>query len=117
MNYKGFDFSVLFQGIGKVSGYYTQGFWETPRQGAYVGFHKKAWTKERYANGEEILYPALGTTQNTNHRLNDFFVMSRAFIRLKNIELGYTLPKNSLKVIGIQTARIYVGRSESIYMG
>lgn len=35
--------------------------------------------------------------------------MSRAFIRLKNIELGYTLPKNSLKVIGIQTARIYVG--------
>lgn len=109
VNYKGFDFSVLFQGIGNVSGYYTQGFWETPRQGAYVGFHKKAWTKERYANGEEILYPALGTTQNTNHRLNDFFVMSRAFVRLKNMELGYTLPKNALKVIGIQNARIYVG--------
>jgi len=39
---------------------------------------------------------------------NDFFIMDRSFTRLKNIELGYTLPESGLKTLGINKLRIYV---------
>ena len=68
----------------------------------------QAWTPERFANGEEILYPALGSAPGTSQKPNDFFIMDRSFLRLKNIELGYTLPKGLLKKVGINSTRIYV---------
>ena len=34
--------------------------------------------------------------------------MDRSFIRLKNIELGYTLPQNALRAIGVKKLRVYV---------
>ncbi len=107
--YKNFDFTVFFQGVGKYSSNYAaQGVYEYIIKGTYFDYHKNAWTAERYANGEKITYPALSTHSNTNHVANDFFIMDRSFTRLKNIELGYTLPKGSLKRLGVQNLRIYV---------
>ncbi|MDP4207057.1 MAG: SusC/RagA family TonB-linked outer membrane protein, partial [Bacteroidota bacterium] len=109
-NYKGFDFTIFFQGIGKFSGTYgSNGVYENMCQGTYYDYHMNAWTLERYLNGEKITYPALSTVTTTNHVANDFFVMSRAFTRLKNMELGYTLPKSGLKALGINKLRVFVG--------
>ena len=76
--------------------------------GFFSDYHLQAWTPERFANGEEILYPALGSAPGTSQKPNDFFIMDRSFLRLKNIELGYTLPKGLLKKVGINSTRIYV---------
>ncbi len=109
VDYKAFDFTTFFQGIGKYSSNYAQqGVYEYIIRGTYFDYHKTAWTPERYANNEKITYPALSTHSTTNHTANDFFIMNRSFIRLKNIVLGYTLPSGSLKRVGVQKMRIYI---------
>lgn len=108
-NFKGFEFSVFMQGVAKYSSNYAaQGVYENIIRGTYFGYHKTAWTPERYAAGEEITYPALSTRTTTNHRGNDFFIMNRSFIRLRNVELAYNLPKSLLQAWGLQGVRVYV---------
>ena len=110
LDYKGIDFTIFFQGVSKYSHFSgtTQNVYEWTKEGTYYNYHKRAWTKERYENGEKITYPALHTGDNVNTRANDFFVFDRSFIRLKNIELGYTLPQRWLRAIGISKVRVYV---------
>ena len=108
LNYKWFDFTVFLQGVGKYSSYYSgQGVHENIYQGTFFKYHKTAWTAERYAAGQKITYPRLSTGETCSKIENDFFVMDRAFIRLKAIELGYTLPSNALRAIGINKLRVY----------
>ena len=108
LNYKWFDFTVFLQGVGKYSSYYSgQGVYENIYQGTFFKYHKTAWTAERYAAGQKITYPRLSTGETCSKIQNDFFVLDRAFIRLKAIELGYTLPSNALRAIGINKLRVY----------
>ena len=109
VNYKWFDFTIFFQGVSKYSGYFSgQGVNEDNLQGTFFQWHKTAWTAERYAAGEKITYPRLSTGATPSRQANDFFIMDRSFIRLKNIELGYTLPQNALRAIGVKKLRVYV---------
>lgn len=109
VNWKDFDFSFLFSGIGKVSRtYLSAGAIEYTKSGFYSDYHLEAWTPERYANGEEIKYPALSSRAGVSHRSNDFYTMDRSFLRLKNIELGYSFPKSLLNKIKVSNARVYV---------
>lgn len=89
--YKNFDFNALFQGIGD---YWTidmsEGRIEYTFEGIYTEWHKTAWTPERYANGENITYPALSAKKNSNHEASNFFLENKSYLRLKNVEIGYT---------------------------
>jgi TonB-linked SusC/RagA family outer membrane protein len=106
--WKNFDVYIFFQGLSKFNSTFTpQGVYEFTIRGTYFPYHKTAWTEERWRNGEEITYPALSTQQNVNHVANSFFVFDRSFIRLKNFEVGYTLPNNSLKILGVSNMRIF----------
>ncbi|MDP4205736.1 MAG: TonB-dependent receptor [Bacteroidota bacterium] len=116
VNFMNFDFSIFFQGVGKYSRYYNgPGVVEYTKNGTYFDYTRNAWTLERYLNGEKITYPALSTHATSNHVPNDFFIMNRAFTRLKNIELGYTLPKEALRVIGVSQMRLSVG-GQNLYV-
>ncbi|MGO1671043.1 MAG: SusC/RagA family TonB-linked outer membrane protein [Sphingobacterium sp.] len=110
IGFRGFDASVFFQGVGRYASPWgaPQGVHENIVRGTYFGYHKTAWTAERYANGEDITYPALSTQSNTNHVNNDFFIMNRSYLRLRNIELAYTLPAGLLQPIGLRVMRVYV---------
>lgn len=109
LSWRNLDFSFLFSGVAKVSKYYSNfGVTEIGLVGFYTGYHLNAWTAERYNSGRKIEYPALSANTTTSMTANDFFVMDRSFLRLKNIELGYTLPKLLLEKIKIQKLRIYV---------
>jgi len=115
LQYKGFDLTTFFQGVGKYSrNYADQGVYEYIIRGTYFGYHKTAWTPERFANGEKITYPALSTHTTTNHRANEFFIMDRSFIRLKNIELAYTLPAGLLNKLGVGDIRLYISAQNLI---
>lgn len=108
--YKGLDFSVLFSGLGRYSKYYSgQGVFETTMEGTYYDWHRNAWTEERWLNGDKITYPALGYQLGTSHVANDFFIQNRSFLRLKNVEIGYTLPAKALSFMGVTRLRIYAG--------
>lgn len=109
LNFKGIDFNVLFSGLGRYSKYYSgQGVVEWTKQGTYFDWTRNGWTEERYKNGEKITYPAISTTKTVSHTENDFFIQNRSFLRLKNIELGYTLPERFLKKVGVKALRVYV---------
>ena len=109
VEYRGWDAYVFFQGLSKFNSMFaTQGTYETTHRGSYFDYHKQAWTEERRQNGDKITYPALSTGINVNHRGNSFFIFDRSFARLKNAELGYTLPSGTLRILGIHKMRVFL---------
>lgn len=105
---KGFDISVLFQGIDKFSRNYDG--WGTNENmgvgGAYFDDHLGRWSKERYEAGEKITRPRLGS--GISHYSNDYWIMNASYLRLKNVEIGYTFPFDWTRHIGAQQVRLYV---------
>lgn len=116
VDWKGIDFSLHFSGIAKASRLYNNspGVTEFNGEGVYVDWHRHAWTAERYAAGEKIEYPALATVSGVSHLPNDFFIMDRSFLRLKTIELGYSLPQRWLRKIGMKKVRVYISGNNLI---
>ncbi len=106
-NYKSFDFNILFQGLGGFSSIIGgTGIWETDFDGVYGSLHENAWTQERFENGQEITWPALSLARSVNHEPSDFVNFDRQFIRLKNLEIGYTLPLAITRAIRSEHTRI-----------
>ncbi|HHU25047.1 MAG TPA: SusC/RagA family TonB-linked outer membrane protein [Bacteroidales bacterium] len=89
--YKNFDLYFMFQGIADYWAMdMSNGRVEYRFEGIYTEWHKTAWTAERYANGEDITYPALSAKKNSNHEASNFFLEDKSYLRLKNLEIGYT---------------------------
>jgi TonB-linked SusC/RagA family outer membrane protein len=106
ITYKSFDLSFLFQGVGSYSTIIGgQGVWETDFDGVFGELHKNAWTQERYDNGEKITAPALSLAQTVSHEPSDFIQYDRSYLRLKNLELAYSLPASLLKRISAEKLR------------
>ena len=106
VTYKSFDLNFLFQGIGK---YETRiggiGVWETDFDGVFGSLHSQAWTKERYESGATITSPALSLAKTVNHEASDYNIYNRCYLRLKNMEIGYTLPAGLSKAISTEKIR------------
>lgn len=113
LQYKGFDISCLIQGIGKYSKCYSgAGIYEELSAKAYFDMHLNRWSEERYARkmqGENITisHPRLVNSDSPSHKMNDYYIMDASYVRLKNIEIGYTLPQNISKYIGASNIRFY----------
>jgi len=106
LHYKGWDLHVLFQGLGNYARLMSGiGIWETNYDGVFTSLHAHAWTPERYANGEEITYPALSTQATSSQVNSSFNVFNRSYLRLKNVELGYTLSGRAAQLIGAKQVR------------
>lgn len=110
--YKGFDFSVQFQGIGQASRNFNYFIPEAPDgfAGYYNGVHRQSWTEERYLNGEPIEHPALHTSSsNSSYMGNDYYIQDRSFLRLKMVELGYSIPESLTQKLNLfKSARFSV---------
>ncbi len=109
VRYKAFDFSFMLQGVSKYSSVYSgAGVYEYDYDGVFGSLHSNAWTAERYASGEKITYPALATQKNSNHESSDFFLYDRSYLRLRYVELGYTLPVKWSSAISADKMRLSV---------
>ncbi|GAB3280645.1 TonB-dependent receptor [Larkinella harenae] len=107
VTYKNFELSILFQGVGNYATMYSgTGVWETDFDGVFGALHRNAWTPERYAAGEPITAPALSLAQTVNHQPSDYYLYNRAYLRLKNAELSYTLPPMLARTIRADRARV-----------
>ena len=108
--YKQFDVSVLFQGVFNVSNYFT-GFGVYENSNNVPDYRSRmvdAWTPERAAAGLPITFPALSTSQSSSEALpNSFFLENTSYLRLKNAEIGYSLPTSIAGKIGAQRIRFY----------
>lgn len=103
-DWKGFDFSMFFQGQAGNKIYDGTRRLEI----ALVNFQSKYMDRfhaEKNPNGS---YPRV-TIQDTNNnnRINSFFLHDGSFIRLKNIQLGYTLPRSVLNKLTFSKLRVF----------
>ena len=106
-NWKKWDFSFLFHGVKNSSQFLSGiGAYENEGKGIFNDIHMNAWTPERYASGQEISYPALSLSRSTNHVSNDFFLTDRSYLRLRNVEVAYTLPDQLSGKINSEKIRV-----------
>jgi TonB-dependent starch-binding outer membrane protein SusC len=116
-NYKGFDLSVFFQGVGDV--YRYNGFRANGEFMGGTGSNQWTSTLNRWTptNPSTTMPRAVRADPAQNNRFSDRFVESAAFLRLKNVQLGYTLPKTLTQKLGfINGARVYVGGTNLLVM-
>ncbi|NDV82518.1 TonB-dependent receptor [Bacteroides sp. 51] len=104
MAYKGFDLSILFQGAaGGV-------FYQDTESGDFGNFLKSFYDKRWTEDNPTASYPRTYNRSNEYwvNQKNTFWVRKSDYIRLKNIELGYTLPQTLTKRVNIEHVRFYV---------
>ena len=111
VEYKGLDLSVLLQGVAGVTGM-LDGFggWAFRRD-----CNIQKWQAEgRFDPANPTRYPAyprledLSNSTTPNIVTSDFWTQDASYIRLKNIQLGYTFPKKMLQAAKISNLRVYV---------
>ncbi len=114
-NVKGFDLSISVQGVanrdvvigsGANTVFDAQNF-EFLDGGNAQAFeqHLNRWTPSNAANAT---YPRLSVGSNTNNqRASSFWVRSMDYLRLQNVDLGYTIPSNWTNKIKLNSVRVF----------
>lgn len=103
-NYKGFDFSTVLQGVAGVKAMVPAEIaWAFYNGGKVTTKYLDRWTPEN-ANGS---MPRMSMSNESNHKISSFWVKDASFLKMRNVQLGYSLPKNILKHYGIQKLRLY----------
>ena len=109
--WKGFDMNILFQGAAGRKDYWINIFnnvnFSAQRYASTLSHWENPWSVEN-RQGE---WPRLGGSSNREE--TTFWLDDLSYLRLKNVQLGYTLPKNLLIRIGIESVRIY-GSAENL---
>lgn len=104
--FKNFDFEMFWQGIAKrdyaAGGSSFWGFtseWDTPLKSAL-----DYWTTDN----TDAYFPRPNWNNGGNRQTSDRYLQNAAYLRLKNITLGYTIPQILLRKAGISRLRIYL---------
>lgn len=118
-DWKGFGFSVMFQGVDRVSRYYdAEAMYAFVNGGKVKEHHLKRWNPavSEADNLRNAKYPLLHYDEYGNHnqRKNSFFLKDGSFLRLKNIELSYSLPQTLIKSWAMSELRFYVNANNLI---
>jgi TonB-linked SusC/RagA family outer membrane protein len=116
LTYAGFDLNIFGQGVGKRSNYLSGTgavpFASNDFAASLLEHHKDYWRTDNPNATFPRLLPA--GSGGANYNISTHWIRSAAYFRIKNIALGYTLPKNVLQSIGIASMRIYVSASNLI---
>ena len=109
-DWNNFFFSAFFQGVGKQKWFPSNesGFWGqynrpyNPLPKWHLGNY---WTED---NPDAYLPRYAGYTPSLRETISDRYLQNIAYIRLKNIQVGYTIPQHLIKRAGMQNVRVYV---------
>lgn len=118
-NYKNWGFSFMFQGVDHVSRYYdAEAMFAFINGGKVKEHHLERWNpaeSEAY-NLAHAKYPLLHYNDYGDHnqRQNSYFLKNGAFLRLKNIELSYTLPERWSHKVGMSDCRLYINANNLV---
>lgn len=107
-DYKGFDLSIFFQGVGKRTLFRTgeygmpwSDWWRQPP----AFYYQKTWNEDR----PDAQLPRLshGDIRFWNYQASTLQKINAAYIRLKNLQIGYSLPESLISKVSISKARVY----------
>lgn len=109
--YKGFDLNLFLQGVAGVKGFLN----DNAGWALYSEGNIQKWQMEgAFDPANPQRYPEyprlsnLGNTIGVNNQTSDFWVRDASYLRIKNIQLGYTLPKSLLSRTLISNVRFYI---------
>lgn len=106
-SFKGFDFSMTWSAATMTSRYlrdiYREPFGATNSRSLMKYMVTDSWTPEK---GNNALAPAISFTNKSNNYVDsDLWLRDASYIRLKNMEIGYSLPKKALEKMKIKSLR------------
>ena len=109
LNYKDFSLSVLGQGVANVKVYLG----EEAAQAFFDNSVPRDWQKDNWTpENQGAIYPKLYLPSDARFKYNSydssFWLFDASYFRIKNITLGYTLPTEVQKILGVTNARVYI---------
>lgn len=105
LGYKGIRLNAFFQGVGKADGYLDSHYVIPCVNSSAV----KEWQLDYWTEANPgAAFPRLSTTSTNNTQHSTWWMKSAAYMRLKNIQVGYTLPKRWSEKMGLKECFVYV---------
>lgn len=110
-DFKGFDISAFFQGVGKRE-MWGNGFLAIPGYNSSDGAMPAAivdnyWTPQNTTAFYPAAYNNAASNLNNNMQIQDRYLLNMAYLRLKNLTVGYTLPQSLVRKVSIGSLRVY----------
>lgn len=105
LEYSNFDLNFLFQGVNGIDRIFMENGnlpMEDDRSNV-LSYWMNRWTPENPSN----VLPRIGGVNNG--LVSSFYVQDASYLRLKNLEIGYSIPDNVINSLGISKFRVYAG--------
>lgn len=110
-SFKGFDLSMQIQGVGKANGYLfgpgIMPFSVGNLGGTILEPNKDRWTPEN----PNAQFPRLAFGESNNEQASRFWMKDASYLRVKNIQLGYTFPGTMMNKIAVKNLRVFANGS------
>ncbi|WP_435371637.1 TonB-dependent receptor, partial [Parabacteroides goldsteinii] len=104
-DYKNFDLNMFFQGIGQKDRVIMDNFVRPFYDSSIFEHHLDYWTPENTgAKYPRILNKDDGTH---NYQQSDYWMINAGYFRMKNLQIGYTIPREILRPAGFDRVRVY----------
>ena len=110
LKYKGFDLTVFFQGVSNVDVEnvvkYSTDFWSVRENNSNKGTRLlNAWSP---SNPTSTIPALTSSDANAEGRFSTYYVENGAYCKLRNLQLGYTIPKSITKKFYVSNLHLYV---------
>jgi TonB-linked SusC/RagA family outer membrane protein len=108
LEYKNIDFNIFFQGVAGNKIFNENRLLEYVTKNFDQAFYDNRW----HGEGTSSTYPSVLINAGDPRTPSSYYVESGSYFRIKNIELGYTLPKSILSALHIEKIRFYVNAQD-----
>ena len=106
--WKGFDISALLQGQLGIKTYWQSAAYNTPTVRYGYQINKEVADGRWYEGRTDATYPRLLVNTDTrNTQLSDFYLQNRSFLKIRNVQLGYTIPQALTQKVHVERVRVY----------
>lgn len=107
LRFKGFDLDIFFHGVTNRSVYLSGSYFHAFQNNAKVtSYALGRWTPE---TASSATYPRLSASNNMNNfQPSSFWQRDGSFIKLRSLELGYSIPKSLTSRIMVSSARVFI---------
>jgi TonB-linked SusC/RagA family outer membrane protein len=107
--YRQFDLSVIFAGAAKMARIYSQEAFGTFTGDAShpSSLWLDAWSPENTGASMPRIWNARSSNSDPQNVMSTFWLQNTSYLRLKNLQLGYTIPSKVVRKTGLEKVRIY----------
>lgn len=116
LEWKGIDFSMFWQGVAKrdlwLSGAtfwgISGGQWQSTGYKEHLDYYRPENTKSVFGPNTNAYFPKMYMNKDMNQKEQTRYLQNGAYARLKNIQVGYSLPQTVMNKISMQKVRVFV---------